>query len=102
LNWKSSRSPQKIELVVLDLNLPKKDGFEVLKMIKADASLRDLPVVIFTSSEADSDVKRACDLKADGYILKGPGFKDFKDGFLQALDYWLSKDRLKNDLVDLR
>jgi len=58
------------DLVLLDLNLPKKSGFEVLKEIKADPSLRRIPVVVLTTSSADADVARSYELAANCFITK--------------------------------
>jgi CheY-like chemotaxis protein len=58
------------DLIVLDVNLPKKDGHEVLAEMKADATLRRIPVVILTTSQAEADIVRAYDLHANCYIIK--------------------------------
>jgi chemotaxis family two-component system response regulator Rcp1 len=76
-------------LVLLDLNLPRKDGREVLREIKADAALRSIPVVILTTSQAPSDILRAYDLSANCYIQKPLEL----DGFIRIVKaiqrYWL-------------
>jgi CheY-like chemotaxis protein len=61
----------KPDLMVLDLNLPKKDGREVLAEVKADRGLRRIPVVILTSSGADEDIERSYDDHANAYVQKG-------------------------------
>ncbi|MDB5037747.1 MAG: response regulator [Bacteriovoracaceae bacterium] len=96
LKWRDSKKPEKIEMIILDLNLPRKDGFEVLQIIKNDPKIKDIPVLIFTSSEAESDVKRAFELNADGYILKGPTLQDFRNSLLQSLTYWLNMEKNEN------
>src|SRR5690349_19250387 len=58
------------DLIFLDLNLPRKDGREVLAEIKADPSLRRIPVIVLTTSEAERDVHRAYDLHANCYVRK--------------------------------
>ncbi len=63
------------DLVLLDLNLPGKDGREVLAEVKEDPILRSIPVVVLTSSNHERDVQRAKELHADGYIIK-PGSLD--------------------------
>lgn len=65
------------DLILLDLNLPRKDGREVLAEIKEDPSLRRIPVVVLTTSEADSDVRRAYDLNANCYVTKPAGIEQF-------------------------
>lgn len=62
--------PQRPDLIVLDLNLPRCDGREVLARIKADEALRRIPVVVMTSSKAEDDIVRSYDLGANCYIAK--------------------------------
>jgi CheY-like chemotaxis protein len=63
------------ELVLLDLHLPRLDGFEVLERLRADKRTRTLPVVVFSSSQATKDVERARQLGANGYLRKPHGFE---------------------------
>ena len=65
-------------LVLLDLNLPKKSGHEVLREIKEDPSLRTIPVVILTMSKAEEDIERSYLLRADCYVTKPVDFTQFK------------------------
>ena len=65
------------DLILLDLNLPKLDGREVLSEIKADPSLRRIPVVVLTTSDADSDIARSYDLHANCYITKPVDIEQF-------------------------
>jgi CheY-like chemotaxis protein len=67
------------DLVLLDLNLPRKDGREVLAEIKADPQLRRTPVVVLTTSEAEEDVLRSYDLHANAYVTKPVDFDRFID-----------------------
>src|SRR5215207_10087299 len=67
------------DLVLLDLNLPRKDGREVLAEIKADPELRRIPVVVLTTSEAEEDVLRSYDLHANAYVTKPVDFERFID-----------------------
>src|ERR1700722_14407247 len=69
-------------LILLDLNLPKKDGREVLKEIKESVTLKSIPVVILTTSEAEAAVQRSYQLHANCYITKPVGL----DGFLKVVD----------------
>jgi two-component system, chemotaxis family, response regulator Rcp1 len=82
------------DLILLDLNLPRKDGREVLKEIKEDPSLRTIPVVILTTSSSDADVLQSYQLHANCYISKPVDL----DGFLkvvQSIDnFWLSVVKL--------
>ena len=65
------------DLILLDLNLPRKDGREVLAEIKADRDLRTIPVVVLTTSEAEEDIVRSYDLHANAYVTKPVDFDRF-------------------------
>lgn len=82
------------DLILLDLNLPKKDGREVLAEIKADPSLKRIPVVVLTTSRADEDVVRAYDLHANCYITKPVDFKQFIKVVQSIEDFWLTVVKL--------
>src|SRR3954462_5116947 len=75
-------------LILLDLNMPRKDGRTVLKELKSDPLLRTIPVVILTTSKADEDVYRSYDLGVNSYIVKPVTFEALVD-ILQTLEkYW--------------
>jgi CheY-like chemotaxis protein len=75
-------------LILLDLNMPRKDGRAVLKDIKSDPALRTIPVVVLTTSKADEDVYRSYDLGVNSYIVKPVTFEALVD-ILQTLGkYW--------------
>jgi chemotaxis family two-component system response regulator Rcp1 len=82
------------DMILLDLNLPKKDGREVLAEIKEDAILKSIPVVILTTSASEADILRSYQLHANCYITKPVGL----DGFLAVVrsidSFWLSVVRL--------
>jgi CheY-like chemotaxis protein len=65
--------------VLLDLNLPRVDGREVLAEVKADPELRKIPIVVLTTSEAEEDVVRSYDLHANAYVTKPVDFERFID-----------------------
>jgi CheY-like chemotaxis protein len=65
------------DLVLLDLNLPRKDGREVLGEVKADKDLRTIPIVVLTTSEAEEDILRSYDLHANAYVTKPVDFDRF-------------------------
>ena len=65
------------DLVLLDLNLPRKDGREVLEEVKADPDLRTIPIVVLTTSEAEEDILRSYDLHANAYVTKPVDFDRF-------------------------
>jgi CheY-like chemotaxis protein len=81
-------------LVLLDLNLPKKDGREVLAEIKADPGLRQIPVVVLTSSKAEQDIARAYDLHANCYVVKPVGLKTLMEVVKSIEDFWLTVVKL--------
>jgi len=78
------------DLIMLDLNLPRKDGREVLAEIKNDQKLRQIPIVILTTSHAEDDVVKAYDLHANCYITKPVDFKQFMSVVKSIEDFWLS------------
>ena len=75
-------------LILLDLNMPKKDGREALKEIKADPRLRQIPVVILTTSQAEEDVLRTYDLGASSFIIKPVTFEGLVDAMKALARYW--------------
>ena len=78
------------DLILLDLNLPKKDGREVLNEIKADENLHTIPVVVLTTSAADEDIMKSYKHHANGYITKPVGFEGFAQ-VVHAIDcFWFS------------
>ncbi len=81
-------------LIVLDLNLPKIDGHEVLAQIKADEELKRIPVVILTNSKAEEDVLRTYNLHANCYITKPLGLEQFTKVVQSIEDFWLTMVRL--------
>jgi two-component system response regulator len=85
------------DLILLDLNLPRKDGREVLEEIKEDPLLKSIPVVILTTSASDIDILRSYRLHANCYITKPVGL----DGFLEVIksidSFWLSVVQLPRD-----
>ena len=77
------------DLIMLDLNLPRKDGREVLAELKADAELKSIPVVVLTSSRAEQDILRAYDLHANCYITKPVDFDQFISMIRSIEAFWL-------------
>jgi len=77
------------DLVVLDLNLPRKDGRQVLSDIKSDPVLAKIPVVIFTTSQANSDISRSYELGANCYLRKPGNLPDFVAVVQSMADFWL-------------
>jgi chemotaxis family two-component system response regulator Rcp1 len=85
------------DLILLDLNLPRKNGGEVLSEIKADPDLKRIPVVIMTTSSSQEDIEKAYSLNANCYITKPIGLDDFM-GVVQSIeDFWLTKVSLPTE-----
>jgi CheY-like chemotaxis protein len=82
------------DLILLDLNLPKMDGREVLAAIKEDPTLRSIPVVILTTSEAEEDVLRSYDLHANAYVTKPVDFERFIDVVRRIDEFFVTVVRL--------
>ena len=78
------------EVVLLDLNLPKIDGLEVLRRIRQDTHLKRLPVVIMTSSKEEQDILTSYDLGANSYVRKPVDFQQFTESIHQLGLYWLT------------
>jgi len=82
------------DLVLLDLNLPRKSGGEVLAEIKADPDLRRLPVVVLTTSAAEREILHAYDHHVNAYVTKPVDFADFMEAVRSVEDFWLTVVRL--------
>jgi CheY-like chemotaxis protein len=82
------------DLVLLDLNLPRMDGRQVLDAIKSDPALASIPVVVLTTSEAEEDVLRSYSLHANAYVTKPVDFERFIDVVRQIDDFFVSVVRL--------
>jgi two-component system, chemotaxis family, response regulator Rcp1 len=78
------------DLIFLDLNLPKKDGREVLAEIKADEKLKRIPIVVLTTSRSHEDVFEAYGLHANCYLCKPTDFAQFRHKIVSALEVWLT------------
>lgn len=82
------------DLILLDLNMPRMDGHEFLAAIKNDGTLRDIPVVVLSTSEVERDVRSAYRLGAAGYIAKSPDFDQFTATIGHLSAYWFTLVRL--------
>ncbi|OAA25639.1 Response regulator receiver domain protein [Frankia sp. EI5c] len=82
------------DLILLDLNLPRRDGREVLAEVKSDERLRRIPIVVLTTSEAEEDVLRSYDLHANAYITKPVDFDRFVSVVRQIDDFFITVARL--------
>lgn len=82
------------DLILLDLNLPKKDGREVLAEVKEDPDLRSIPVVVMTTSEAERDLIKSYHLHANAYIVKPVDFDRFVEVVQAIEDFWFTVVKL--------
>lgn len=78
------------DLILLDLNLPRKNGREVLAEIKADEDLRSIPIVVLTTSDDDEDILKAYNLNANCYVVKPVGFENFMKAMQSIRHFWFS------------
>ena len=90
----SARHAAHPRLILLDLKMPRVDGIDVLKRIKADEAMRTIPVVMFTSSAEEKDVADSYRLGANSYLVKPLDFPTFNAVICQAGLYWASVNRL--------
>jgi CheY-like chemotaxis protein len=82
------------DLILLDLNLPKYDGHQLLEQIKSDPDLCHIPVVVLTTSAADEDILRSYRLHANAYVTKPVGFAEFMDVIRQIDEFFVQVVRL--------
>jgi two-component system response regulator len=87
------------DIILLDLNLPKKDGRQVLSEIKAEPSLAQIPVVVLTTSQAEEDILRAYQLHANCYVTKPVDFNQFLHIVSTIEEFWLSVVKLPKKTV---
>jgi CheY-like chemotaxis protein len=85
---------QRPDLILLDLNLPKMDGREVLTQIKADDSLKMIPTVILTTSDSEADILKSYQLQANCYLSKPVQLDAFENLVRSITDFWLTKAKL--------
>jgi CheY-like chemotaxis protein len=82
------------DLILLDLNLPRKDGREVLADVKSDPALRSIPVVVLTTSKAEEDILRSYDLHANAYVTKPVDFNRFIEVVRQIDEFFVTVVKL--------
>jgi chemotaxis family two-component system response regulator Rcp1 len=82
------------DLILLDLNLPKMDGRDVLANIKADVRLRTIPIIVLTSSDAPEDIEKSYQLHANCYITKPPQLDEFERLVKSINEFWLKNVKL--------
>jgi CheY-like chemotaxis protein len=89
----AAEQPLVPSVILLDLKLPRVDGFEVLRRIRADERTRQLPVVILTSSDEEADIAAGYDLGCNSYVRKPVSFGEFTEAVRQLGVYWLLLNR---------
>jgi two-component system, chemotaxis family, response regulator Rcp1 len=90
------------DLTLLDLNMPRMDGREVLARIKQDDSLKTIPIVILTTSDAEGDIVKSYQLHANSYLCKPVQFSAFESLVKSINDFWLTKARLPQIAISKR
>jgi CheY-like chemotaxis protein len=90
LRREDDASAERPDLILLDLNLPRKSGHEVLEEVKSDPMLRRIPIVVLTTSGADEDVVRSYDLHANVFVTKPVDFDHFSEVVKQIDDFFLT------------
>jgi len=96
----SPESSPRPGLILLDLNMPRKDGREALKEIKADPEFRRIPVIVLTTSKAEEDIYRTYDLGANSFITKPVHFPALVEVMKEIGRYWIEIVELPTDLRD--
>ncbi|WP_028061802.1 response regulator [Candidatus Solirubrobacter pratensis] len=87
------------DLILLDLNLPRKDGREVLAEVKSDTALRSIPVVVLTTSKAEEDILRSYDLHANAYVTKPVDFSRFIEVVRQIDEFFVTVVKLPGHIA---
>jgi len=87
------------DLILLDLNLPKKHGFEVLQEIKTDPDLKTIPVIVLTSSKSDQDILKSYELFGSCFVTKPFGFEEFSNAMKNIEKFWLNLVQLPPKLT---
>ncbi len=87
--YESMKKAPQLKLILLDLKLPKLNGFEVLQAIRENEKLNTTPVVILSSSAVDNDIKKAYTIGANSYLVKPINFREHASTITEAVKYWL-------------
>jgi two-component system response regulator len=98
----AERALEPPQVVLLDLKLPKVDGLEVLRQMKADPELRKIPVVVLTSSQEESDLVHSYDMGVNSYIVKPVDFDQFTKAVQLIGFYWLLLNKIPDGLTSGR
>lgn len=90
----AGRSSAQPAVVLLDLNMPRVDGFEVLERVKGDPAMWAIPIVVLTSSRQPRDLIRAYELGANGYVVKAMDFAAYTEALVTVRRYWLEVNEI--------
>ena len=90
-NYKSAPSPN---IIILDINLPKIDGFDILKIIKSNDDIKMIPVIIFSTSDSEKDIKESYQLNANTYITKTFDLEELYSKITIVAEYWFKTAEL--------
>ncbi len=82
------------DFILLDLNIPKMDGREVLAQIKKDDNLKTIPTIILTTSDSETDIRKSYELQANCYLSKPVQLEDFENVVKSINDFWMTKVKL--------
>lgn len=96
IEYLRDESATKPSIILLDLNMPKMDGAEFLKIVKADNALKKIPVVILTTSNSDRDVIESFELGAAGYMVKSVDYEKFVET-IRAIDHYWTLSKLPSN-----
>ena len=97
-NAHASRAGGTPIVMLLDLKMPKVDGLEVLRVVKNDAQLRAMPIVVLTSSREEQDLVRTYELGVNAYVVKPVDFPQFSDAVRQVGLYWMLLNQVPAEL----
>ena len=84
MQWLRNKANPKVDLMLLDINMPRMDGFEVLKAVKKDEDLRQIPILMLSTSDDESDIRHARELGATGYMTKPANIEQFGENIARA------------------
>lgn len=87
------RAPDNPSMLLLDLNMPRADGWDVMRQVKADTALRNIPVVVFTSSARDQDVLHSYELGANAYVVKPIDMGEFMAAITDIKEFWAGRNQ---------
>lgn len=91
----------KPDIILLDMNLPRVNGFDLLENIKTDDDLKRIPIIILSTSKADTDINRSYDLHANCFVTKSGDLEEYMDNIKNIMSFWLSTVQLPRENIPL-